>query len=216
MKKVRQASALSYMEPYRVLVVDDVLVNIKVIALILKNIPEVGPIATAESGKKALEALHKEHFDLVFSDIRMPEMSGIEFCDAVRRSKIKKKPIIVGLTADTSESLHQWCASVEMWCVLHKSLSNAQLKLFFESTLHVLKPCDRLQRVEESTVSSDDDDDPDSSNEASPLIKAASTKELDQKSSHSDSSKKFNTKTSSGTAPLFALFQERAVVVSRG
>lgn len=146
--KACQTSGLSSMEPYRVLVVDDVLVNIKVLTRMLKRIPGIGVIVTADSGKKALEATRKDQFDLVITDIRMPEMTGFELCDAIRKSNIKKKPIVVGLTADTSESLHRKCAATGLWYILHKPVSNAQIKAFFETTLCTLKPCDAEQPID--------------------------------------------------------------------
>lgn len=44
-------------------------------------------VSTAENGIQALKVLETEDFDLVISDMMMPEMQGIEF---VRRLKEKK------------------------------------------------------------------------------------------------------------------------------
>ena len=41
-------------------------------------------IFTAPSGQEALEIMRKEHIQLVISDQRMPEMSGVEFLEQVR------------------------------------------------------------------------------------------------------------------------------------
>lgn len=38
-------------------------------------------ITLAENGKKGFETANSEQFDLIFSDIKMPEMDGIEFLD---------------------------------------------------------------------------------------------------------------------------------------
>lgn len=45
-------------------------------------------IAEACNGVEALDALHKEGFDLVLSDWNMPEMSGIELLGAVKNEKL--------------------------------------------------------------------------------------------------------------------------------
>lgn len=47
--------------------------------------PQGYKILTAGSGSEALALLDKEPADLVISDMRMPEMSGAQFLDAVRR-----------------------------------------------------------------------------------------------------------------------------------
>ncbi len=41
-------------------------------------------VETAANGKDALEVLHKEHIDLIISDVMMPIMNGIELCKAVK------------------------------------------------------------------------------------------------------------------------------------
>ncbi|HEX8653293.1 MAG TPA: PAS domain S-box protein [Pyrinomonadaceae bacterium] len=42
-------------------------------------------VATAESGREALEMLATDHFDLVFTDLSMPEMDGWEVAREIRR-----------------------------------------------------------------------------------------------------------------------------------
>ena len=41
-------------------------------------------VATADSAKAALQLARKKHFDLVISDIGMPEMNGYELATALR------------------------------------------------------------------------------------------------------------------------------------
>lgn len=42
-------------------------------------------ISNAENGKVALEFVKKNNLDAIFTDIRMPEMDGIEFIKEVRK-----------------------------------------------------------------------------------------------------------------------------------
>lgn len=51
----------------------------------------------AADGREALEALHRQRFDLVISDIRMPGLSGLELLD--RLPETTSRPAIVFITA---------------------------------------------------------------------------------------------------------------------
>ncbi len=67
----------------RVLVVDDELGPRESLRMILKPSYE---IATADSGEAALRTLGAFHPDLVFMDIRMPQMDGIELLQRIKRT----------------------------------------------------------------------------------------------------------------------------------
>ncbi len=53
-------------------------------------------VVTANNGKEGLQAAQSQEFDLVISDIIMPEMDGYELCKAIRRdSKLKTLPVVL-------------------------------------------------------------------------------------------------------------------------
>ncbi len=58
-------------------------------------------IQTAESGKAALERLEKETFDLIVSDLRMPEIGGEKLYHAVRKLDPGLANRIIFVTGDT-------------------------------------------------------------------------------------------------------------------
>jgi CheY-like chemotaxis protein len=66
----------------RVLVVDDVPDVTEVIALFLKHAGY--DVATADSATMALQLTNERTFDLIISDIGMPEMNGYELAEALR------------------------------------------------------------------------------------------------------------------------------------
>ena len=65
-----------------VLVVDDVPQKLRLLEAVLS--PRGFRVATASSGTEALDALRKEHPDLVLLDILMPGMDGYEVCRRIR------------------------------------------------------------------------------------------------------------------------------------
>lgn len=59
-------------------------------------------VVTAGTGLEALRKLAKEKFDGIFLDVRMPEMSGIEALEEIRKTD-KRTPIIIITSSSTRE-----------------------------------------------------------------------------------------------------------------
>lgn len=70
----------------RILVVDDNDLNIKVISQLLK-INKIKP-TTATSGRKAIELVKANEYDIIFLDHMMPEMDGIQTLEKIREDKL--------------------------------------------------------------------------------------------------------------------------------
>lgn len=73
---------LSREEPIRVLVAEDNSVNQQVLSLSLKKFGLLVDIVG--NGIEAIRQLESISYDLIFMDIRMPEMDGIEACQVIR------------------------------------------------------------------------------------------------------------------------------------
>ena len=52
-------------------------------------------VDTAENGKEALKLLSEKEYNVVLSDIKMPQMDGIEFLDAIRENGIETSVIML-------------------------------------------------------------------------------------------------------------------------
>jgi CheY-like chemotaxis protein len=83
-------------------------------------------VITAESGEEALRKLNEEKYDLVYSDIRMPGMSGLEVAENVKaRRPWTPVVIITGYGTDAAEARAK-AAGVSSF--LHKPLSPAMIE----------------------------------------------------------------------------------------
>jgi len=127
----------------RVLLVDDVLINRKVIGRMVKQVG-VLDIVTADSGEEALCKLSENGpFDLVVTDLQMPGMSGTELCKVILSGNCcpgSSLPVVVGLTADTSVRVAESCRANGMSTVLYKPISVLEMQEFFETSLIRLRP----------------------------------------------------------------------------
>ena len=130
--------SLSGRLPLRILLVDDNDVNQKVAARILGQIGYKPDLA--ENGRKALDALDKNIYDLVFMDVMMPEMDGLEATRNIRERQ--KNPgghphyggriIIVAMTAHAMQSDREKCLAAGMDDYLAKPVRPADIRGILE------------------------------------------------------------------------------------
>jgi two-component system chemotaxis response regulator CheY len=85
-----------------ILVTDDSAVMRMFLVMNLKRLLTVN-IAEAVNGREALAMLAKEKFDLLLTDINMPEMNGIELVRHVRTGLKSDIPIVIITTKGESK-----------------------------------------------------------------------------------------------------------------
>ena len=88
----------------RILMVDDVATNLRCATEILKDNYE---ITAVKSGKKALELLENMIPDLMLLDVNMPEMSGLELFERIRKIPELSHIPTVFLTAETDKDVEE-------------------------------------------------------------------------------------------------------------
>ena len=92
-------------------------------------------VAVAANGLEALQALTKESFDLVFMDVQMPEMDGLEATAAIREKEkgTAAHQAIIALTAHAMKGDREKCLAAGMDGYLSKPIRPQELDELLES-----------------------------------------------------------------------------------
>lgn len=100
--------------PLKILLVEDNFVNQQVAMRLLAK--KGHHVTVADNGRKAIEVMDKETFDLVLMDVQMPEMDGFEATGAIRsRERQNGGHIpIVAMTAHTMQGDRERCLKAGM------------------------------------------------------------------------------------------------------
>ena len=114
--------------PLRILVAEDNPVNQKLIERLLQR--DGHEVTLAENGRVCCDLFAQGQYDVVLMDMQMPEMSGIEATEAIRRSETDagRRVPIVALTANTTPEDRDSCLHAGMDEVLSKPVSVPKLR----------------------------------------------------------------------------------------
>ena len=93
---------LAHLLPLRILLAEDNHINQKVATALLGRFGY--RVDVAGNGLEAVEAVMRQPYDLVFLDIQMPDMDGVEAAQAIRRRVKGRCPKLVALTANAFSS----------------------------------------------------------------------------------------------------------------
>ncbi len=119
--------------PLRILLAEDNPIN-QQLALIILNKMGYDPCMAA-NGKEVLEQLRKNSYDLVFMDIQMPEMDGLEATRLIRANK-NTQPVIIAITANATRKDREDCLATGMNDYLSKPVDLDQLTYMLEKWGH--------------------------------------------------------------------------------
>jgi two-component system, LytTR family, response regulator len=136
-------------ERLRVLVVDDEMPARQRLVDLLKKDPQVGRVSEAANGKAAVEIIGREAPDLVFLDVQMPELDGLQVIETVGAAAM---PLTVFITAYDQHAIRAFEANAldyllkpfsdERWeAALARAktrLDECNLREFGRSVLHML------------------------------------------------------------------------------
>ncbi len=131
---------LSESDFLNILIAEDNLLNQK---LIVRLLSKRGHLCTvAENGIKAIKKLENGNFDVIFMDIQMPEMDGVEATKVIRSSTSKKYDPdipIVAVTAYAFEEDKQKFLDIGMNDFIPKPINNKKLDNVLKMLLEMKK-----------------------------------------------------------------------------
>jgi two-component system, sensor histidine kinase and response regulator len=111
----------------RVLLAEDNAVNRVVASRLLEK--QGHHVAIATTGREALVALRREHYDVVLMDVQMPDMDGFEATRAIRAMEqhTGRHQQIIALTAHAMIGDRERCLEAGMDAYLAKPISPQEL-----------------------------------------------------------------------------------------
>ena len=130
---VNEQTTLNYetFEGKEVLVVDDSKLNLKVAENVLKNFKV--STETVTSGLECLSCVNSKKYDIIFMDIMMPNMSGVEVLKKLREEKVNIP--VIALTADAIEGQEEKYISEGFDGYLSKPIDKTKLKVILNKYL---------------------------------------------------------------------------------
>jgi chemotaxis family two-component system sensor kinase Cph1 len=113
--------------PLRILVAEDNVINQKVASKVLLQFGyEVEIVA---NGEEAFDAIHRSRFDLVFMDVQMPVLDGLEATRRIRSDPPSfGQPYVVAMTANALKEDRDLCMSVGMDDYVSKPIHPEEIK----------------------------------------------------------------------------------------
>ena len=120
------------MEKPNILVVDD----LRSIRLTLGGILEDNghQVVTVEDGYQAIEAVRKTHFDVIFMDIKMPGINGVQTFREVK--KIDPEATVIMMTAYSVEDLVKEALEEGAYAIVYKPFDIDRIIAIIEKSLH--------------------------------------------------------------------------------
>jgi CheY-like chemotaxis protein len=107
--------------PLRILMAEDVAVNQKLLLRVLERMGYRADVAS--NGIEAVDAVKRQVYDVVFMDVQMPEMDGLDATKSIHREVPEERwPRIIAMTANATREDREMCLSAGMDDYLSKPI----------------------------------------------------------------------------------------------
>jgi|GEM_PF-4234690 len=121
--------------PLKILVGEDNQMNQQLVLMILKRLGYEADISV--NGKDVLEIVSEKKYDLIFMDVQMPEMDGLEATRMIRLC-LSVQPVIIAMTANAMLGDREECLRAGMDDYISKPLNFEELVRMLEKwAIHI-------------------------------------------------------------------------------
>ena len=123
------SDSFSKQYPLRILVGEDNVMNQQLVLMILKRLGYEADVAV--NGNVVLESVSEKNYDLIFMDVQMPEMDGLEATRMIRLC-LSVQPVIIAMTANAMLGDREECLRAGMDDYISKPLNFQELVTILE------------------------------------------------------------------------------------
>lgn len=113
----------------KILIIENSLISSKAIISLL-SIVGITSVEHARNGREAIQLIKQEVFDLVITDINLPDISGLHICNQLREILGNEEIPIIGYIAN-ADLIRDDCIAAGMKEVLNKPASLRSIQLLF-------------------------------------------------------------------------------------
>lgn len=111
---------------FKILVVDDNSLQQKIMTVLLRKLGFTPDVAV--NGQEAVEAIEKQSYDIIFMDICMPVMNGLQATKEIKRKRSLDSPFIIAATSNTEPDDKLKCAEAGMDSFIPKPIKIDQIR----------------------------------------------------------------------------------------
>ena len=121
---------LAEKHPLNILVAEDNIINQK---LVTRMFDKMGyQVDIAANGIEVIQALERQKYNLIFMDVQMPEMDGLEATRIIKKDFTTNSPTIIAITANAMQGDKEICFAAGMDDYISKPIKIEEVELMIK------------------------------------------------------------------------------------
>lgn len=132
------------MKKIRVLIADDNNIMSENIRRIISGIEEIEIVGIASNGEEEYNYIKQQNPDFLFSDVKMPKMTGIEVLEKLNNEKFKNIPTTVFVTGENINVFNNRAIMGYVYDIIMKPYNNDRILSVMQNYIKEIKRYERL------------------------------------------------------------------------